>query len=225
MTEKVPTARIALISATASAIPPAEEALAREYPTAETWNLVDDRLLTDANDRGGVDAELRERMERLIAYAADSGASGILLTCSMYGSIATATRLPIPVLAPDEAAIDELLAAKYRKVLVVASLETALTDSVSRLRSAFESAGVATVVTGTFAPDAMAATRSGDLIALAESLVDAARESLDDADAVFLAQYTLAPAGPALARAFGLPVISGPASSAIRLRHSITSQG
>jgi hypothetical protein len=213
-------ARVALISATTAAIAPAEAALRREFPGAEIWNLVDDRLLSDANERGGLDDALRARMERLIAYAADDGAAGILLTCSMYGSVAMSTRLPIPVLAPDEAAIDELAASGHRRIMVLASLETALADAVDRVRTALGTPGRNAEVVGVFAPGALAATTAGDQAALVRALVNAAQAG-DNVDAVFLAQYSLAPAGAKLAAAIGRPVLSGPISSAIRLREAI----
>jgi hypothetical protein len=210
--------RVALISATTSAIPPAEAALSREFPEAETWNLVDDRLLNDANERGGLDDALRARMERLIAHAAEAGAAGILLTCSMYGPVAMSTRLPIPVLAPDEAAIDELVASGHRRIMVLASLETALADSAERVRAALGRAGRDAVVTGVLAPDALAATTTRDLV---RALTEAARPAAGDVDVVFLAQYSLAPAGAEVAEAIGRTVLSGPVSSAIRLREAI----
>jgi hypothetical protein len=210
--------RVALISATTSAIAPAEAALTQEFPAAETWNLIDDRLLNDANQCGVLDDALRARMERLIAHAAEGGAAGILLTCSMYGSVAVSTRLPIPVLAPDEAAIDELLASGHRRIMVLASLETALADSVGRVRAAFGAAGREAVVTGVFVPGALAATTARDL---ARALTDAAQPAAGDVDVVFLAQYSLAPAGADVSEAIGRPVLSGPVSSAIRLREAI----
>ena len=60
---------VALISATPTAIAPAESAFARNFPSARLWNILDDRLLTEADSRGGLDDELRARMGRLIDHA------------------------------------------------------------------------------------------------------------------------------------------------------------
>jgi hypothetical protein len=186
--------RIALISATPAAIDPAVTALAEEFPNAEPWNILDDRLLADAKGNGLTPA-LTDRMRRLIAHAVTGGADGVLLTCSLYGNIAKETEAPIPVLAPDAAAFDEAMS--YRRILVVASLEAALHDSVARFRAA--------------APG----------VEVAGALIDECQDHVESVDAVLLAQFSLAPGATKLSKALGLPVISGPRSAATRLKSVI----
>nr|WP_042186536.1 hypothetical protein [Kibdelosporangium sp. MJ126-NF4]CEL17334.1 uncharacterized protein SCO0976 [Kibdelosporangium sp. MJ126-NF4]CTQ91438.1 uncharacterized protein SCO0976 [Kibdelosporangium sp. MJ126-NF4] len=186
------TPRIALISATPSAIGPAVSALAEEFPGADPWNLLDDKLLPDAQQHGGVTPALADRMRRLIGYAANA-ADAVLLTCSMYGFI-TEESFPVPVLAPDTAAFEEARA--YRRLLVVASLEPALHDTLARLDHP-NAAGVVS------SPARMA---------------DACGRYVSSVDAVLLAQYSLTPHAPVL----DIPVISGPRSAAVKLREVIT---
>ena len=208
--------RIALISATPAAIGPATSALAAEFPAADVWNLLDDKLLADADERGGLGDDLAERMRRLIDHAVAGGADGILLTCSMYGPVARERDLELPVLAPDEAAFDELLG--YRTILVIASLESAMHDAVARL-SAFLKPDA--TVRGVVSPEAFEATKSGDPDRLAALLAATARDHAAGTDAIFLAQYSLAPATTVVADATGVPVIAGPVSAAIRLRETL----
>lgn len=217
--------RIALISAVTAAIGPATAALGDLYPEAEVWNILDDRLLGDADERGGLDDALRARMTRLIDHALAEGADGVLLTCSLYGPVAEEARRDAPVLAPDEAAFAEIADAGFARVLVVASFEGAKDDSVARLREALARSSSDTTVTGVAVPAAMAATKAQDAEGLVSALVDACQPFAADVDAVFLAQYSLAPAGPALSAAVGRPVVSGPASSAVALRDRLTSRG
>ncbi|MFE4542385.1 aspartate/glutamate racemase family protein [Arthrobacter sp. NPDC056727] len=221
MSTAQPAPRIALINATPAAIGPAVQALAADFPEAEVWNILDDKLLADASSRGGLDDPLRTRMARLIQHALAEGADGILLTCSMYGPIAQDTHADVPVMAPDEAAFDELAAGNYGRVLVIASLESALTDSVARLRDALQQAGRTTDLDGVAAPAAFTATQTGNQTELADALIAATKDSGSQPDAIFLAQYSLAPATEALAAATGLPVISGPTSAAKRLRSTV----
>ncbi|MCK2035865.1 aspartate/glutamate racemase family protein [Microbacterium sp. SSW1-49] len=211
--------RIALISAVTAAIAPARSALDELYPEAEVWNILDDRLLSDADDRGGLDDALRARMVRLIDHALAEGADGVLLTCSLYGPVASDVRRDAPVLAPDEAAFREIAMAGYGTVLVVASFDGARDDSVERLETTLHEAGSATAVTGITVPAAMAATKAQDSRALVAALSDACAPHAAQMDAVFLAQYSLAPAARELADVLGIPVLSGPASSAVALRH------
>ncbi|GAA2613291.1 hypothetical protein SMC26_14135 [Actinomadura fulvescens] len=208
--------RIALISATPAAIGPAMAGLAEAFPEAEVWNLLDDKLLDDADAAGGLTERLCERMRGLIHHAVSGGADGILLTCSMYGAVTGTVETGIPVLAPDEAAFSAVAGGGYGHVLVVASLETALADSVSRLRRA---AGPAVAVDGVVCPGAFEAAKRADRPALLDALLTTVRDS--SSEAFLLAQYSLAPVADELAQALDRPVVSGPQAAAARLRTAI----
>ncbi|WP_225881881.1 hypothetical protein [Streptomyces aureocirculatus] len=196
--------RIALISATPAAIGPAVAGLAEGFPEAEPWNLLDDTLLTDADAHGGLTPALDARMRRLIAHAVEGGAQGVLLTCSLYGPMATRTgaEAPVPVLAADSAAFAAALAGGHRRVLVLATFAGAVHDSLERFRAAARSAhspteAIGRVITPEGHPDA------------------------DGADAVLLAQYSLAPRADELSAALGLPVHTGPHAAARALRAAV----
>jgi len=208
--------RVALISAVPAAIPPATEALSERFPRAEVWNILDDRLLSDADAAGGLTPELRARMNQLIDHALMGGASSVLLTCSLYGEVARDYVSDVPVLAPDESAFDEIIAGRFESVLVVASFDSARDDSVARLRNALDSAGVSTAVLGQTIPAAMTATKSGDRSALVTALRDGLT-NVNGVSAIFLAQYSLAPAAVELAAAVRRPVLAGPISAATAL--------
>ncbi|MFK0250598.1 hypothetical protein ACIQUM_38380 [Amycolatopsis azurea] len=194
--------RIALISATPAAIPPAVGALATGFPQARPWNILDDRLLADVGDAGRTPA-LDARMRRLIDYAVTGGADGVLLTCSLYGAVTEQVDVPVPLLAPDEAAFDDALSSGHSRILVVASLAPALSDSMARFERAAHKKGTTVEVGGALAPD---------------NLVETCRERAVGWDLVLLAQYSLAPAADELSAALGVPVVSGPRSAAARLK-------
>jgi hypothetical protein len=221
-TDPTSTPRIALIHATTAAIAPAVVGMNTAFPGAEVWNILDDRLLPDADAHGGLAPQLVERMSRLIDLALANGAAGVLLTCSMYGSVAQATTADVPVLSPDEAAFEKALAANYGKVLMVASFESALNDSVARFAEFLQANGSATKVVGETVPAAFIATKAGDVSALTAALIEAAEPYVGSVDAVLLGQYSLAPAAIALEEALGLPVISGPQSAALKLKSAVS---
>ena len=120
--------RIALIHALAHSVAPINEAMARDWPGAIRMNLLDDSLSADlAREGRGLDAAMHERFERLTAYAADTGAQGILFTCSAFGPCieAAARRRPhIPVLKPNEAMIADAVAAGRRIGLIASFAPT-----------------------------------------------------------------------------------------------------
>ncbi|WP_329020254.1 aspartate/glutamate racemase family protein [Streptomyces sp. NBC_00690] len=216
--------RIALISATPTAIAPAVAGLAEEFPAAEPWNLLDDRLLADAPQDGPLPPTLVDRMGRLIGHALAGGADGVLLTCSLYGAVTETVETPVPLLPPDKAAFEQALALSSGggRVLVLASFEAAMRDSVTRFTAAAVAAGSATEPIGVVAPAAFDAAREGDISALFDALRNACLPHIADADAVLLAQYSLAPAAAPLSTALGVPVVSGPRAAAAALRSTLT---
>ncbi|WP_433497991.1 hypothetical protein ACQP1K_24245 [Sphaerimonospora sp. CA-214678] len=216
--------RIALISAVTAAMDPAAQALRAAFDTVDLWHLLDDRLLADAEHAGGVTPPLRERMNRLIAHAECEGADAVLLTCSLYGTVADSYRGAITVLAPDQAAFSEIARAGYRRVLIVASLPQALSDSQQRLLATLDAAGSASSIDGIVVDGAAEAAAAGDTVLLAQRISEAVRihhSHGDAADALFLAQYSLAPARDMLVRDLAMPVLSGPSCSAGELRRRL----
>lgn len=209
---------IALISATPTAIPPAEAAFAEDYHTAGLWHLLDDHLLSAAAEAGGVSEPLAERMRRLIRHALTEGADAVLLTCSMYGAVAADFTGPTPVLAPDQAAFDDIRASGARRLLVVASLASALADTTQRLQDYLAEAGVDMEIVPVAVPAAFDAAGRGDTDGMTAAIIDACADLADDVDAIFLAQYSLAPARTQLGEATGRRVIAGPSSAAKMLR-------
>jgi hypothetical protein len=226
MTSTTPSAPlVALISATPAAIGPAQQAFATEFPDAELLNLLDDGLQEQANRAGGLTDHLTMRMRRLIDHAVLEGADAILLTCSMYSSVAqlAAPELQVPILGPDDAAFTAATTGDYRSVLVIASLPAALADVQARLVAAAVDRGAAIAVTGVVADGAFAAVQSGNTDALLTSLKNAATvHGAADVDAVLLAQYSLTPVAAQLRAHTGKPVLSGPTLAATLLRDTIT---
>ncbi|MBW5426092.1 hypothetical protein GKQ77_31805 [Streptomyces sp. BG9H] len=195
--------RIALISATPAAVGPAVDGLADAFPEAEPWNLLDDALLTDAAAQGGLTPALTDRMRRLITHAVEGGARGVLLTCSLFGPVAAArTDAHVPVLAADSAAFAAALAGGHHRVLVLATFPAALDDCLERFRDAARAAHSPTEAVGR-------------VIAPGE------RPDPAGADAVLLAQYSLAPRADELSAALGLPVHAGPLAAARALRAAV----
>ena len=212
--------QIALVGAVAAASPPAQAAFAVAFPEARTWNILDDRLIADALDAGGVTAELADRMSALIDYAISRGADGVLLTCSMYGPVAhtAAGRAPVPVLAADDAAFADAVSGGFARIALVASLPLPLADARERFDAFLAARGASVEVVDVWAENAAAVT--GDPAALADAIEEAVR-GIPHIDAVLLAQYSVSPAAPLLADRLGIPVLAGPIRAATRLRDAL----
>lgn len=216
---------VALVGAVASAIPPAMQAFRTEFPEARLWNLLDDRLIAEAIEAGGLTADLRGRMSWLIGYALDGGAAGVLLTCSMYGPVAhqVAGTVSAPVYAADDAAFEAAAASGHARIALVSSLPVPLADAEERFRAflASRGAGAAPSFSPVLAPGAFDASVAGDIPALAQALAAAVAGVAPRPDAVLLAQYSLAPAAEQLATLTGLPVLTGPGRAARALRTAL----
>ena len=218
-------ARIALISATPLAIGPAAAAMSEAFPNGTVWNLLDDRLLADAQREGGITEPLAARMDQLIDMAIAGGADGVLLTCSQYGAradVRDAVADGVVVLSADGPLFAEAVAKHPARLLLVASLESAAADSSERLSAAFATAGVSTEIRTLVVPAAskpLPADRLGEVLADAVATVDA------DYELIVIAQFSLAPAAGALAERFGVPTLDGPRAAAARLAAETDGRG
>jgi Asp/Glu/hydantoin racemase len=213
---------VALIHATPAAMGPAREAFAERFPEATVWNLLDDRLISEAVDAGGVTEPLAGRMRTLINHAITGGAHGVLLSCSMYGPV-TGTVDPaptVPVLGSDEALFAAVAALTPTRVAVLGPLPVPTQDTVDRLRSHLQARDLHPVITGIVVPGAVQAA-GGSRAALDAVVADAARAAEPEADVIVLGQFSLAPATGAAAAAVSVPVLSAPQLAADVLRSQL----
>jgi len=208
--------RIALIHALAHSVEPINTALARDWPEATRMNLLDDSLSADLARSGqGLDAAMHERFQRLAQYALDSGANGILFTCSAFGPCieAVARRHPeVPVLKPNEAMVAEALAGAGTLGLI-ATFEPTLRSMPAEFPDhvALDLA---------LAAGALEALNEGDG-ARHDQLIaaQAARLRERGCTRIALAQFSMARARGACEAASGLPVLTS-VDSAIRRLHT-----
>lgn len=213
--------RIALIHATPLAIDPIVAAFGRLWPEARTTNLLDDSLSADLAAEGRLTSQMIERFITLARYVHGSGADAILFTCSAFGPAieATAAAMPIPVLKPNEAMLDEALAAGNRIGLIAT-----FTPSIPALKTELEDMARAkkqsiTIATRTL-PDALAALQRGDAAAH-DRLIAAAAAELMPCDALVLGQFSMATAARLIPAQAGRRVLTSPDSAVQRLREAL----
>ncbi|RIX76338.1 aspartate/glutamate racemase family protein [Acidovorax cavernicola] len=212
--------RIALIHALSHSVAPINEAFARDWPEAVRMNLLDDSLSADlARDGKGLDAAMHERFQRLAQYAVDTGARGILFTCSAFGPCIEAVarrHAGIPVLKPNEAMIEEAAQGEGRLGLIATFPRT-----LESMPPEFP-AGMALELA--LAEGALAALDAGDAqrhdALIAEQ---AAALRARGCTRIALAQFSMARARAACEAASGLPVLTTVDSAvrALRRRASV----
>jgi hypothetical protein len=207
--------RIALIHALAHSVAPINDAFARDWPGAVRMNLLDDSLSADLAAGGGVlDGPMHERFARLARYAVDTGAQGILFTCSAFGpciEAVAAEHAALPVLKPNEAMIEEAADGEGPLGLIATFAPT--------LRSMPAEFPAGMALETALAEGALAALDAGDAQAHDAIIArQAAKLAARGCTRIALAQFSMARARDACARATGLPVLTTVDSAVRKLR-------
>lgn len=215
----MPGPRIALIHALPESPEPANRAFAELWPQAARFNLMDDSLAPDLAAAGAITPAITRRFLDLGHYAARTGARGILFTCSAFGAAIDACKAalaPIPVLKPNEAALEAALDAGPRIALLatfgptIPSM-TAELDAMARVR------GVAPTIMTRVVDGALAALKAG-AGAEHDALVARAAAEFPAVDAIVLAQFSMARAAASIAPVKGRRVLTTPESAVEKLR-------
>ena len=204
--------RIAIIHALRHSPPPIEAAFRDAWPEAWLMNLLDDSLSADLARDGRLTPAMTERFLALARYAAGTGARGILFSCSAFGPCIEACARdlsPLPVLKPNEAAIEEAVGIG-RRIGLLATFPGTLASMPAEFPPGVE-------VVPCLAEGALAALVAGDAAAH-DRLAAEAAAALKGCDAVLLGQFSLARAAPLVEAATGLPAVTTPGSAVRKLR-------
>jgi aspartate/glutamate racemase len=212
--------RIALIHALSHSVAPINEAFARDWPQAVRMNLLDDSLSADLARNGkGLDAAMHERFQRLAQYAVDTGAQGILFTCSAFGpciEMVARRHAGIPVLKPNEAMIDEAAQGQGRLGLIATFAPT-----LASMPPEFPQDMTLELA---LAEGALDALNAGD-VQRHDALIAAQAVALREhgCTRIALAQFSMARVRAACEAASGLPVLTT-VDSAVRALRRRTAQ-
>ncbi|MFM9924963.1 aspartate/glutamate racemase family protein [Variovorax sp. H27-G14] len=207
--------RIALIHALSHSVAPINDAFARDWPEAVRMNLLDDSLSADLARGGrGLDDAMHERFQRLAQYAVDTGAQGILFTCSAFGPCIEAVarrHAGMAVLKPNEAMVEEVGQGQGRLGLIATFAPT--------LASMPPEFAAGTDLHTALAEGALDALNAGDT-QRHDALIAAQAVALRERGCtrIALAQFSMARARAACEAASGLPVLTTVDSAVRALR-------
>ena len=166
---------------------------------------------------GALDEAMTGRFLTLARYARNCGADAILFTCSAFGPCieACAAELPIPVLKPNEAMIEEALALAGPTARV--GLMATFAPTLASMPPEFAVAAPGMTLMPCLASEALTALDRGDLAAH-DRIAAAKSAEIADCDVIALAQFSLARAAEGVAAATGKPVLTTPDSAVRKLR-------
>jgi Asp/Glu/hydantoin racemase len=210
--------RIALLHAMPVAVDPVAHVFKEQWPQARVTHLLDDALPADLIAAGGVTLAIVERFVTLARYSETSGANAILFTCSAFGSAIDAAKqaVRVPVLKPNEAMLEEALAAGSDLALI-ATFEPSISSLKKELEELAASRGIRLRLKTRAVPAAIAALQKGQG-AEHDRLIAAAAREVGPCDALVLGQFSMARAAARIDMTPGRKVLTSPHSAVSRLK-------
>ena len=210
--------RIALIHAVTVAMAPVHDAFRQLWPEAECVDILDTSLSRDRERDGRLTEAMTGRFLLLAKYAEDTGADGILFTCSAFGEAIekAAATARIPVLKPNEAMFEAALAAGTR-LGMLATFAPSVVGMEAEFRDIAGQAKSGATLDSFCVAGAMKALQAGDGAEHDERLAIAAPR-FADYDAVMLAHFSTSRAAAAVRAALPCPVLTAPGAAVERLK-------
>ncbi|WP_298260437.1 aspartate/glutamate racemase family protein [uncultured Litoreibacter sp.] len=213
--------RIALIHATRVAIDPIEAAAKALWPEAETITILEEGLSTDRAKSEKLSDDMSRRIIDLSHYAADVKSDGILYTCSAFGAAIEQANdeLSIPVMKPNEAMFDAAFDHGDR-IAMIYTFQPAAQGMEEEFSEAAKSKGSGAQITSYFCEGALEAKRAGD-DATHDRLIAQTAATIRDADAIMLAQFSMAGAAEAVRNEVDIPVLTSPEAAIAEIRRRV----
>ena len=210
--------KIYLIHAADVAIAPIGASFRANWPAARIVNLLEDSLMTDLAAEGKLTANMIERFVEIGRYCAKAGADAVLFTCSAFGPAIEECRrqLSIPVLKPNEAMYEELVA-KNRNVNLLATFQPSLPSMITEIAALAKARGTDVKVTPHCVEGALTALLAGHGDEHNRLIVEAAAKA-ENCDTLAFAQFSMAPAKPLAAARTAIPILTTPDSAVAKLK-------
>jgi len=203
---------LALIHTSATLVPVFAQLTKAKLPQVDTFNIVDDSLVRQIGQQGGITPAIAARVAAYIQSAASGGADQILVTCSSIGPAveAAAASVKVPVLRVDQPMTDAAIQAG-RRIGVIATLPTTLNPTSDLVRRRAGAAGRTIELSTRLVEGAFEALMAGDA-AKHDALVGAAlKELATQVDVILLAQASMARVVDTLAAADKrVPIFASP---------------
>ena len=213
--------RVVMIHALAESVPPVKVAFGEVFPEAEVINLLDEALFIDF--KGQITPQLRRRMSQLICYCEEYGADAIGLACSVYAPVVETAKdlVDVPLVSSYSPVMEEAVRAG-RRIGIIASVSATLRDSEYYLYRTAEEQGREIETELCFAEELIPLYRTQGEEAFNDRLEELVMALSERVDVVLLGQFSMATALNRLQAVCPVPVLSGPHSSANKLKELLS---
>lgn len=200
------------------AIEPVAHVFREMWPQARVTHLLDDSLPADLTAAGSITPPIVERFVTLARYGVSCGADAMLFTCSAFGTAIeeAAKAVHVPVLKPNEAMLEEALAAGSDLALL-ATFEPSIPSLKKEFEDLASSRGIRLKLKTRTIPAAIAALQQGHH-SEHDRLIAAAAAEVGPCDALVLGQFSMARAAAGIPAAPGRKVLTSPHSAVTRLK-------
>jgi len=173
-------------------------------------NIVDDSLLAEVLEKGGVTTAVKKRICAYALQAEVIGADLIFSQCSSVGEAAdiAAELVNIPLVKIDEK-MAEVACKTGEKIGVIATLQTTLGPTVRLVKSTAEKLKKEIQITEKLCEGAFALLRSGDIKTHNKMVIKGIKELTEKVDVIVCAQGSMVPLLAELGET-SIPVLTSP---------------
>jgi Asp/Glu/hydantoin racemase len=185
------TVRIGIVSPMDNAMVAVNEVFEELWPEAEIFNLLDESLYLDFAGGKPQTEETGVRVAKLLHYAAECGADGMMFTGSVFGRWVRAARadIAVPCLTSHEAMIEEAFETGSRLGILVTA-PGSLKCLVEDIDVHSKETGKAVTITDHIEDAARPIILAGDLETHDRMVADAA-DRMTDCDCLMLGQFSM----------------------------------
>ncbi len=178
------------------------------YPEAALINIMDESLLRDIKEKGGIDTLGTRRIIRYALCAEDLGADAVLMTCSSLCEATFAARplIHIPAFAINEPMADEAVS-KGEKIVVMGTLQSVLVPTARLIERKAEQAGKAVTIEEALCSAAFEALISGNPQKHDELLIVEVEKAAERGDVIVFAQGSMSRLVPEAKKRVKVPVL------------------
>lgn len=210
--------KIYLIHAAGVAMAPIVASFRANWPEARIVNLLEDGLMNDLADDGRLTDAMVERFVHIGHYCVKASANAILFTCSAFGPAIEECRrqVAIPVLKPNEAMYDELVATSGT-VSLLATFQPSLPSMLAEIAACAKEKGTEVTVRPHLVEGALAALQDNRPDEHNRLIAEAAAKQ-NGCDMIALGQFSMAPAKALAAKRTATPILTTPDSAVAKLK-------